>query len=414
MISSFFSAAKYQSTITVVNAIVTMIAVLLIMVLIAVIMQMKSHTKRMGWFLAAVLVVLGGITSDIMGDASSVYDAFNMTNFCYIRARIFYAFMAPLFSLYFIETEREDGAKWDGQFWFSFNSLIALALILQIMFDENSFICWLLFLLQYVVIIGMLLFSSKSIKNSIGFILGSLFPITVAIVGMTEPGFRLGGMGLVLMLIVVLFIYQADMERELLVRDAELSDSKVSLLMDQIHPHFIYNSLQQIALLCDDDKDAVKPALLNFSGYLRQNLESLTDVKMIPFEKEMEHVDMFIELARISQSKYFEVVKEFETTDFFVPAITVQPLVENAIKYGVGMSTEGSRVVIETKIDSGFIIISVSDDGHGKKTELKSQKDHKSVGTKNVMTRLKLLCDGELSINPGPEGTVSTIKIPLK
>jgi len=218
---------------------------------------------------------------------------------------------------------------------------------------------------------------------------------------------------MVMMLVIVLFVYQSDVERELLVNEAELSESKVSLLMDQIHPHFIYNSLQQIALLCDEDASAVKPAILNFSGYLRRNLESLTNVEMIPFEKEMEHVDMFVELASISPSRNFTVEKKFGITDFKLPAITLQPLVENAVKYGIGMSTEGDKIVIETKEEKGYIVICVSDDGHGKKTELSTQKDHRSVGTKNVMTRLKLLCDGELIVNRTEHGTVSMIKIPI-
>ena len=404
---------EYFDSIKLLNSAMTAISLLLVVLIFVVILQMKNHSKRMGWFMGALFAIVGGLSSEIMGDGSATYDLLHISDASYIRARVFYAIVAPLFALYFIETEREEGKKWDGKFWFTFNSLIAFFVIIQTGYNMNGFFTWLLFIVQYVIVIVMLLISSKDIIASLGFIIGTVFPIAAAFVGMVDERVRCMNIGLVLMLFVVLFIYQADVERALFTKEAELSESKVSLLVDQIHPHFIYNSLQQIALLCDEDAGAVKPAILNFSAYLRRNLESLTNVEMIPFEKEMEHVDMFIELARISQSRYFEVIKSFEITDFYVPAITVQPIVENAIKYGIGMSTDGNRIVIETKEENGYIVISVTDDGHGIRTELPTQKEHRSVGTKNVMTRLKIMCDGTLTVNRNSDGTEAVIKIPI-
>ena len=133
---------------------------------------------------------------------------------------------------------------------------------------------------------------------------------------------------------------------------------------------------------------------------------------MIPFSEELEHVEMYIDLANILPSRHFEVEKNFEVTDFFLPPLTLQPLVENAIQYGIGMSEEGEKIRIGSRINKGYIELYVSDDGHGKKTRLPTQKSYKSVGTDNVRTRLQLLCEGELSINQSEEGTVATIRIP--
>lgn len=395
-----------------VNETVTLISAVLLLFLFVAVVQMRSHSNRMGWFVAAIFLMIGGSASEIAGESSPAYDILQSASAGYIRSLIFYAMIAPIFALYFIETERDEGQRWDGQFWTAVHSLLAVLVVCQVLFDTEGFLMWLAFLLQYVLAVVMLLFSSKDIRASFGFILGMLFPIAAVIIGMTDNRMHFLGIGLTMLLLVVLFLYQSDMEREYLTSQAELSESKVSLLMDQIHPHFIYNSLQQIALLCDEDAAAVKPAILNFSGYLRRNLESLTNVGMIPFQKEMEHVDMFVKLAGISPSRNFEVVKQFEITDFSLPAITLQPLVENAVKYGIGMSAEGDRILIETKLEKGYIVIRVWDDGHGKKTELSTQKDHRSVGTKNVMTRLKLLCDGELSVRHMNEGTEAVIRIP--
>ena len=405
-----FGAPEVQET---VHTITVFASVFLLLTILIVIMLMKNYSRRMGWFIAAVLTVMGGITFEFMSGGFLVHDLFRSSDYCILWAHIFYAIVAPIFTLYFIETERDEGQEWDGQFWFSLQGLIAILTISFILFANDSFFRWTAFLMEYVIIIFMLLISSKDIRAGIGFIIGCLFPVAVSFIGMMGAGINVTGIGMSMLLLVVLFLYQIDVERELFLREAALSENKVALMMEQIHPHFIYNSLQQIALLCDEDSEAVKPAILNFSGHLRNNLESLTSVEMIPFLEEMKHVDMFVELAMITQSRGFEVIKDYEVTDFSIPALTVQPLMENAIKYGVGMSTEGGKVTIRTRIDKGFYVISVSDDGRGIRTELKTQKEHRSVGIKNVRTRLRLMCKGELSIIQTEHGTTQSIRIPL-
>ncbi len=133
---------------------------------------------------------------------------------------------------------------------------------------------------------------------------------------------------------------------------------------------------------------------------------------MIPFTEEMEHVDMYIDLAQILPSRHFEVEKDLAVKDFMIPPLSLQPLVENAIQYGIGMSEEGEKIRIETLREKGYIVIRVHDDGHGKKTRLQTQKSYKSVGTENVRTRLKILCQGELSIDRTDSGTTASIRIP--
>ena len=405
-----FGTLEVQET---VHTITVFASVFLLLTILIVIMLMKNYSKRMGWFIAAVLTVMGGITFEFMSGGCLVHDIFRSSDYCILWAHIFYAIVGPVFTLYFVETERDEGQSWDGRFWFSLQSLVAALTIAFILFANESFFRWTAFLAEYIIIIFMLLISSKDIKASIGFIVGCMFPIAVSFIGMMGVGVNVTGIGMSMLLLVVMFLYQIDVERELFVREAALSENKVALMMEQIHPHFIYNSLQQIALLCEEDSEAVKPAILNFSKYLRKNLESLTSVEMIPFLEEMKHVDVFVELAMITQSRSFEVIKDYGVTDFSIPALTVQPLMENAIKYGVGMSTEGDKVIIRTRIDKGFYVITVSDDGHGKRTELKTQKEHKSVGIKNVRIRLKLMCNGELFIRQTEHGTSQIIKIPI-
>ena len=397
-----------MTVIGVINTALTMVSLLLAGIVLVVTMQMKKHSRRIGWFIVAICVVIGGLSFQMVAESAAGDEARIYTGFAYV----FYSLLAPVFGVYFIETERAEGQTWDGLFWTTLHGLLAFLVCVMARYDATEFQVFMAILLQYAVVLVMLLFSSKSIKASAGFIVGICLPMATSLTGMRVTGLDATGFGETMLLLFVFFLYQMDTEHDLMIKQVELSNNKVSLLMEQIHPHFIYNALQQIALLCDEEPQSVKNAIHAFSGYLRKNLESLTNEGMIPFKREMEHVDVFIELAQILPSKAFEVEKHFEVTDFNIPALVVQPLVENAIKYGIGMNTEGDKILIETKVEKGYIVIRVVDDGHGKQTELSTQKSHKSVGTKNVMTRLKILCDGEMSINRSDKGTEAIIRIP--
>ena len=401
---------SFENIINLSNFLLVLVSIILISVLFVSALQIKKHSKRMGWFVTAVCVTMGGLAYQVAAEGCPV----EKKEWYIACSRFIFSLVAPLFSLYFIETEIEEGHDWDGRFWAMLQGLVAVLVSILTVFSGVSFFIHIVVIIQYIIVLVMLLISSKDIKDSIGFIIGVCFPINASLMGLIDSDFNYLGFGITMLLIIVYFGYQVDVERTLLNNQVELSEKKVSLLMDQIHPHFIYNSLQQIALLCDEDVDKIKPAIYNFSGYLRKNFEALTNDGMIPFEREMEHVDMFIALAEILPSRKFVVNKNFEVTDFEIPALCLQPLVENAINYGIGMSSEGNQILIETRKEGGYTIVRVADDGHGKKTQLSTQKKHKSVGTDNIKARLKILCDGELTINKTSHGTESVIKIPDK
>lgn len=391
----------------VVNLTLTLVSLFLCGLMLIILVQMRKNRRMMGWFLIGICLIMCGQTFQMVLETSDerymIHAAF---------ARMCYALVAPMFTLYFIETEKEAGEKWDHRFWLTVQILIAVLVGITAVYGQFGFFTGMAFLFQCIVGIVMLLISAKSIKASLSFVIGELFPIAAAIAEMIYEEIDVVGFGITMLYMIVFFSYQVDTDREILQSQAELSEKRVSLLMEQIHPHFIYNSLQQIALLSDEDAAAVKPAIMNFSGYLRKKFQALTGEPMIPFEEEMEHVEMYIQLAAILPSRKFVVEKELQVTDFMLPPLTLQPLVENAIQYGIGMSEEGDRIRIQTLREGGYIKLRVIDDGHGKKTRLPTQKSYKSVGTENVRTRLKLLCDGELSIRKLEQGTEAEIRIP--
>ncbi len=388
----------------------TMISMIFLIIVLVSALKTRLYNIRLIWFITCVCLVMGGVTTYIMADNETMSGMIG-SKYAYICSKSFFSLMAPIFSMYFIETERESEKKWDGAFWLKLQSGIALLVVMFIMYDVNGFLTWTAFFIQYVIIIIMLLMSSKNIVDSLSFLIGACFPIAASLFGMIDGRYSIMGFGETVMLVIVFFGYQADIEKELINKRMELSESKVSLLMEQIHPHFIYNSLQQIALLSEEGSD-VRQAIYDFSAFLRSNFESLTESGMIPFEKEMDHVDLYLNLSRVSVSKKFDVVKDFKVTDFSLPALSLQPLVENAVQYGIGMSSEGEKITIQSFEEKGYIVIRVTDNGHGRSADLQTQKKHKSVGTKNVAERLRLLCNGRLEIENGFGETKASIYIP--
>ena len=101
-----------------------------------------------------------------------------------------------------------------------------------------------------------------------------------------------------------------------------------------------------------------------------------------------------------------------QTTQFMVPPLVLQPVAENAVRYGIGAREKGGRIVIETTDTPFMTLIRVTDDGTGRNTMTEKQKNRQSVGIKNVRERLKTLCGGELIFESSDAGTTVTITIP--
>ncbi len=172
------------------------------------------------------------------------------------------------------------------------------------------------------------------------------------------------------------------------------------------------NSLQVIISLCDSDPGKVKPALSHFSGYLRGNLESITSNDMIPFTKELEHTREYLALEEYGEGKKFEVDYDLQVTDFMLPPLVLQPVVENAVQYGIGTRRDGGHIFIESSDTPFMTLLRVRDDGTGKSSITGKQKKRQSVGIENVRSRLRALCGGDMIFESSKSGTNVTITIP--
>ena len=202
-----------------------------------------------------------------------------------------------------------------------------------------------------------------------------------------------------------------ELETEKKILNAELAESRISTMMSQIRPHFIYNTLGSIEQLCELDPPKAGALVHNFAKYLRGNFGELDNPKPILMSQEMEHVHHYINIENV---RFPDMTFSFEmkSEDFSLPALTVQPIVENAIKHGLMKLQKGGSIrVISYETDTDYCI-SVEDDGVGFDTsKLLDEKKH--IGIRNIRDRLKVMVGGTLEIESTQGvGTKVLIRIP--
>ena len=193
----------------------------------------------------------------------------------------------------------------------------------------------------------------------------------------------------------------------------ELVESRVAIMVSQIQPHFLYNSLSSIAMMCTIDPETAQEATVTFADYLRGNMDSLKQKTPVPFSKELEHLKKYLYIEKLRFGKKLNIVYDIQTEDFVLPQLSIQPLAENAVKHGISKKRGGGTLIISTRETDDSYEVIVSDDGKGFDVNEVKDDGRSHVGMDNVRRRLKEMCGGEVIINSTiGEGTVATVILP--
>ncbi|MCR5154001.1 MAG: histidine kinase, partial [Lachnospiraceae bacterium] len=186
------------------------------------------------------------------------------------------------------------------------------------------------------------------------------------------------------------------------------------LLTSQITPHFMFNALGTIRALCDVDAKLAGKTIEDFSAYLRGNIDSISYKEPIPFNRELSHAKAYAQIEML-RFDYITVSYEIEDENFKLPALTVQPLVENAIKHGVRSKDEG-HITVRTRLEGDYHVLEVEDDGVGFDLSQINKDDGRAhVGFTNVKERIEKMMKGSLKVESEMGvGTKIIIKIPAK
>ncbi|MEG0382742.1 MAG: histidine kinase [Christensenella sp.] len=195
--------------------------------------------------------------------------------------------------------------------------------------------------------------------------------------------------------------------------EARLAQSRIAILLSQIQPHFLYNTLNSICGLCDENPKEAKKITAEFADYLRHNLDSLSQRAPIPFSEELRHIKIYFDIEKKRFEDKLNIVYDIKTYDFLLPSLSVQPLVENAVKHGIKKRKAGGVITLSAREKDTCFEISIEDNGVGFDINAQNTNEKSHLGIQNVKDRLRAMCNGRLTIKSEVGvGTTVLISIP--
>ena len=249
-------------------------------------------------------------------------------------------------------------------------------------------------------------------KQRIAFAVYLLLPLCCMLIQMFSYGFLMIVIGTSASVVILFAFILLDQVDHSIRQQQENAAQQASITVLQMRPHFIYNTLMSIYYLCRQDTEKAQQVILDFSSYLRQNFTAIAKEDTIPFTEEVEHTRAYL---AVEQARFQDrLLVEFETsfTAFRIPPLTLQPVVENAVKHGLDPELEPLFISVSSRQQDGYAEIIVDDSGPGFKP---TDDDEPHIALANISKRLKMMCRGELTIsNRDCGGTVVTIRIPLQ
>ena len=214
-------------------------------------------------------------------------------------------------------------------------------------------------------------------------------------------------------LLVLYANFYSEQNRRFLQQELELQNARSVLVLSQIQPHFLFNSLAVVMDLCDTDPKEAKAALQELSDYLHFKITAMSSSYMVSFDEDIEYVQNYLKLEKRRFGDRLTVEYDIQTTDFRIPLLTLQPLVENAVRHGISKRPEGGTIRITARELEDSYSILVEDNGVGFDPTKEPDDTREHIGLSNVRTRLVALCRGSLTVHSVP-GQGTTVEIRIK
>lgn len=211
---------------------------------------------------------------------------------------------------------------------------------------------------------------------------------------------------------------QAKLEAELAEVRANLEELKIKNFTSQMQPHFLYNALASIREIVLDDPEYASELLCDFTIHLRACLRSITSDVLIPFSQELENIEAYVRIEKMRFGDRLTIRYECEEQDFSIIPLSIQPLVENAIRHGIyERGKGGGTVIVRTARRENNIEIVVEDNGVGfdYDTIMQKIKDGKrdSTGMFNLIFRFENILNATVQVESRLHiGTRITVLIP--
>lgn len=247
----------------------------------------------------------------------------------------------------------------------------------------------------------------------IGFIAYTVLPLIAGMSQFAVPQLNLMGLSTTLSLLIVYLTVYVERKRWMEEKEESIAMSRMAVMLTQIQPHFLYNTLAVIQDMCHGKAPEAEMATIEFSEFLRGNLAALNAAKPIPFIQVLRHAQSYLALEKRCFGDRLKVEYDIQTTAFRLPALTLQPIIENAVRHGVMQMEQGGTVCIYSYETPENYVVTIIDDGVGFDVEALRRDRCGHIGIANVEERLKTMCGARLKITSSlNKGTTVSIIVP--
>ena len=212
---------------------------------------------------------------------------------------------------------------------------------------------------------------------------------------------------------------QKQLEQKLKQIRGQLAQTRVKNASSQMQPHFLYNALSSIREIVLEDPEYASDLIYDFTTHLRACVRSMSSDAMIPFTQELENIQAYVNIEKMRFGDRLSVEYNCPETDFDIIPLSIQPLVENAIRHGVfDRGAAGGKVRVSTARGDGCVFVYVEDDGVGfdyhKTMQEVENGTRDSNGLANLIFRFATLMKAEVSVDSKiGSGTKVTVTIPF-
>ena len=250
-------------------------------------------------------------------------------------------------------------------------------------------------------------------KNRLALGFFCLSHIIAILVEFFLPGWDLVNMASLFSMLVLYTSFYAEQNLKYSQQELELQNARAALVLSQIQPHFLFNSIAAVMDLCDTDPKEAKAALQELSDYLHFKITAMSSSYMVSFAEDLEFLQNYLKLEKRRFGDRLTVEYDVRSTGFDIPLLTLQPLVENAIRHGISKRPDGGTIRVSSKEIAGYYSVVVEDNGVGfdPSKDFDSSREH--IGLSNVRTRLAALCGGRITVRSTP-GVGTRVEITIR
>lgn len=392
--------------------------------LLLVVFLRQSDTENRGFFLIIFLLLVGYTTSALINELAGTVLLSQISMFL---NSLFSSLLIPAFTLYLLHCAGKDWRHSP-----LFRIVIFLWTVYFALLVVTQFTTWIYYftpdniyhrgpwyplllippvLLMVVNLIGLWHFRAElTHRQRVAFLIYFLVPLVCMLIQMLSYGLLLIVLGTSLAVLFMFVYLLTDQVERSFRQQQEIANQRASIMVLQMRPHFIYNTMMSIYYLCKQDPDLAQRVTLDFTTYLRKNFTAIALEEPIPFSEELEHTRAYLSVEKAQFEDSLFVDYDTQYVDFRVPPLTLQPIVENAVKHGMDPDSEPLHILIRTKrTDSGSEII-VENTGSD---FMPADDNEPHIALKNIQQRLEMMCHGKMTITPRNEGgTIVTVTIP--